>query len=267
MLFFLSIFILYIKASDISSTCINDDFDETLVCPTEFQIVSGEIVILSSNSDLKHGSEGAVGISSDGKFAIKMATSDEGLSGLCNERRMLKYLNSKQISGIPHMYEIAIDSQKCASHLLVTDNVGPYDLHSLWGTRVSRSTLYLLAAKILTVIQNIHDTGIVHGDIHCENVMFKSLADPSASVTIIDFGQSKLSSFLPYLWEDVAKGLGIVYDVLREIGETDPIFEALQKASFGSRREPIPYSSWIERLEQEASIINLSDNAPSQLTI
>ena len=116
------------------------------------------------------------------------------IPSLAMEKGVLRELSNDSL--FPRFYDVSPDSSdfahpSCYYRTLINSFVG---LHSLASTQkiLSRKNLYLIAARLMEAIQEIHRLGVVHGDIHDENIIVGDLSDPVGSLRIIDFGESRL---------------------------------------------------------------------------
>lgn len=79
----------------------------------------------------------------------------------------------------------------CLVATTVSDFGGDYNLDALVGKLNGRhKDLAKIAARAVRILRAVHDRGIVHGDVHKKNFVLADLANPAASLKIIDFGRA-----------------------------------------------------------------------------
>jgi hypothetical protein len=134
-------------------------------------------------------------------YAVKVLTSSNPWTyeGMRKERAILEALNGLN-GGSVRLHPIDLISSKaepgfisrgCLATTLVTDYAGSLGLDSLKHNKV------LLArgiARAIEIIRDIHDAGIVHGDIHLGNIMMGDIDRIEETMKVIDFGRAE--SFL-----------------------------------------------------------------------
>ena len=110
--------------------------------------------------------------------------------GLRRERAILPELDGLN-GGVVRMY--SVDSVPgllpgCRAVTMVTDFGGSIRL----GVLPTKVLLARAAARSIEILKEIHDRGIVHGDIHSGNIVIENPDDIESTTKIIDFGRSSL---------------------------------------------------------------------------
>lgn len=119
-------------------------------------------------------------------FVIKLSHEmRSGIESLCQEKAAYRILNGMH-GTIPILHKTNGLSSNCEKRVLVMSRLGDAD----WNQVANKidGTLFRRMAKLLEIIRNLHDMGILHYDIKGDNVRVDS-NDPE-SVFLIDFGNS-----------------------------------------------------------------------------
>lgn len=96
---------------------------------------------------------------------------------------------------VPHTYawEASDIDSYCHARTIVSENVGATELGDLpKSKRTNASVMYLIAARALEIIEQIHMSGLIHGDIHKRNWLIQDKEKPAETLRIIDFGRVQL---------------------------------------------------------------------------
>ena len=195
----------------------NPGFVPKVALPTTESTPLGNMALLgmlgSSKTAVVH-----LGILGDQKFALKYTTAPS--EGLARDYSILAYLNNTGIA--PNVYAISErvtalvgwrNTAKLGPHLqegskslrvIIEEPLGPSldryfeKLNAAIGNRsLYVSKIVAAGIKALQLLRTLHSKGIVHGDIHGGNIVFKQMAeegylhDPSLDdLALIDFDQS-----------------------------------------------------------------------------
>jgi serine/threonine protein kinase len=100
----------------------------------------------------------------------------------------------------PNVYfpEVPIKTEdSCITRMVVMDKVGShtirnvYKSHKIKKRKVPISLVREIGKSALTLIQQVHAHGIIHGDIHWLNFVYSDSGNIGGSMKLIDFGRSK----------------------------------------------------------------------------
>ena len=117
------------------------------------------------------------------------------LSLLQDEAFMLAFNDARNL--VPHTYHIepkGMDAY-CNARTIVSEDVGATELEQLRlpVDKNSRARLlYKIGSAALRIIKQIHQTGLIHGDIHFRNWLVQDLKRPAETLRLIDFGRVEL---------------------------------------------------------------------------
>ncbi len=128
----------------------------------------GAFSIVFKGKNVVTGKEVAIKVSKDPEQRLK------------HESKILAYLNRERVTYVPTLYWYgACGSNSCLATTLYTEGLKP--VHMLYKALT-------LCSQIVSGLQAIHCTGIVHTDIKPDNIML----DDRGRIQIIDFGLSSL---------------------------------------------------------------------------
>ena len=185
-------------------------FEETFAhphtdnCPVaRIPLRSGAEVAIADLSNSKAGTESRVWISADRKSVVKSlkdARTDiipefaDWLArfvfrGLCNERAV-SAISGNCHGAVAGMYEVAPGAlpRTCAAVTGVFEFAGQYSLSAI--QQLSKKEQAAVAAAAVRLVKRIHESGIIHGDVHEDNFMFASLVNPDTTLRAIDLGRA-----------------------------------------------------------------------------
>lgn len=159
---------------------------------TNKQLIFNKTFLVKSK--LNSGSFGEVflgkNIHTNERVAIKLEQIDENAPdinrSLLREASILKHLDS--LNGISRVLWFGTEQ---SYDVLVLELLGK-DLASYLKSykRLSLGTILLIAAKVLNILQSIHEMDVIHRDIKPENIL-TGIEDHSEDFFLIDFGISK----------------------------------------------------------------------------
>jgi len=95
----------------------------------------------------------------------------------------------------PHSYTLSAEgmNEYCHAITIVSENVGARELGDIPANqRHDANVLNHIGASALQIIERIHQTGLIHGDIHRRNFIVKDSNKPAKTLRIIDFGRVDL---------------------------------------------------------------------------
>jgi tRNA A-37 threonylcarbamoyl transferase component Bud32 len=92
------------------------------------------------------------------------------------------------VSVIEPVADLSPMSAECQSRSFVMKNVLGKDLRNHLSMSVAQ--VLELGQVALKALEKLHDTGVIHGDIHWGNIMLGSVFAMKSSLTLIDFGRS-----------------------------------------------------------------------------
>jgi len=147
-------------------------------------------VLLNKYTILKEINRGAFGNiylgvnkSTSDKVAIKIENKENSL--IINEARIYKLL--EKTSGVPKLRMYLNDDKY---NYLIIDLLGEslYSLKSNSSFFLSNDIIYKIGTKLINIINDIHNIGIVHRDIKPQNILFDKFYE---KIYLIDFGFAK----------------------------------------------------------------------------
>ena len=138
-----------------------------------------------------HGAYGMVFKIASQRALMKIYFSTDDENTLCSEKSMLQVLDG--FNGLaPRIFTIVDgvhDACKMKSFVMeMMGDDGIYILEDVWDT--DKPEFYTFVARVLEIIQSLHDVGILHGDLQLDNMKIGDLSDVEGSVSLIDFGLS-----------------------------------------------------------------------------
>jgi serine/threonine protein kinase len=171
--------------------------------PNKIKLLDGPVIQIDPLSEpYRRGSGSRLFLSTSPpvQYIVKFISSVnmDTIKTLADEYALLKVLNGKGFS--PTLYEIDPNGMDAACYVrvLVSENVGTHELKTLRNflpvderTRI----LYGVAARALEILREIHNRGLIHGDIHWTNMVFSGTPqDAPTTLRLVDFGRAS-----PYL--------------------------------------------------------------------
>lgn len=151
-------------------------------CPLPGDWVRGKLVGCGSFGTVHM----AMAKSTGGLFVVKSAQSDEvGLQALQNEVNILETLNS------PHIVQCIgkefLREHTCNVFMEYMAGGNLLDVVDTFGGSLEEEVIGLYTREILLGLKYLHENGIVHCDLKCQNVLLSSTGD----VKLADFGSAK----------------------------------------------------------------------------
>lgn len=140
-----------------------------------------------------HGEYGMVfRTTGESSVLMKVFTRFDEPSVLCSEKSMLSALNG--FGGfVPRHFEILEGvHEACKVKAFVMERVGSEEVDirdSLWHTE--KASFYRIYARGLELLENLHDAGFIHGDLHIDNIKVDNEEGIEASLKFIDFGRAR----------------------------------------------------------------------------
>jgi len=139
------------------------------------------------------GSLGDVFYSEDEQYVfkrLKSISADKNL--ICREKEILFYLNGLHGDSVK-MAEIDPVGihPSCIANSILMEYAGKYTIKDLLHLGKPPSLKKLLAARMIEIVESLHETGLVHGDLHGGNFVFSNPEDVVGTLRLIDFGRAK----------------------------------------------------------------------------
>ena len=229
-----------------------------LVCPPSelFSVAEHGLVRVENPTAPEgdfHGKYGFVFKIASQRAVMKVYISTDDRNTLCSEKSMLQVLRG--FNGLsPRVFGI-VDGvhDACKMKSFVMEMMGDDDidiLNDVWDSE--KPEFYKFVARVLEILESLHDVGILHGDLHVDNMKIGDLSDIGGSVSLIDFGLST-----PYVdengnhllneeasrREDMQRFAMEFSEVLS--GQTSLIKDFRQEMELLGREERPNYQKWI----------------------
>jgi serine/threonine protein kinase len=98
---------------------------------------------------------------------------------------------SSEIEGIPKFFEVDPSmEERCRLRVLVMEKAGDAPIFGV-PRPVDPVKLLEIGIRGLEILKSIHATGLVHGDVHSNNVMFWKGQNVAKTLSFIDFGRAE----------------------------------------------------------------------------
>jgi serine/threonine protein kinase len=206
-------------------------------------------------AEIGRGSAGVAFEIPEANMILKIAHASS--NSLCSEKSGLRILDGLD-KRVPHVFEVDEGlGDECVSRAIVMEKVGDADWRFVV-TKIDRD-FYLRFASLLEAVRDLHAHGLVHIDLHAENIRV-SLEDPNF-VALIDFG--KMNAFVDhkghlssvFTRKIDARGLLLVLDASVGSSVGDQPWYAQFEADMLSVRKPDdvpPLDKWIPFFRAEA---------------
>ena len=233
-------------------------------CPVEQISIddgSGLVVIDTSRGSDKEGTGTRVYFASTipatiGTMAVKILTRNSFTvyDWLRRERAILEVLNglnggvvrSHSVDSISVRGEIGFMQPACRAMTLITDFAGSVTLDLL---RTNKRQLARAIARAIEILRDLHNSGLVHGDIHVGNIVMEDSTSIETSMRLIDFGRSEL--YVVRSSKQTPDGASIVWKHRREeIVERSRHFAPLLLSTFELENYPATRRDDLMRLAQ-----------------
>jgi tRNA A-37 threonylcarbamoyl transferase component Bud32 len=149
------------------------------------------------------------------------------------------------------------------------ESMGSHDINirdDLWST--DRREFYQMVARVIEIIEEIHDLGILHGDLHIDNIKIGNVNDVESTLSLIDFGLSR-----PYVDETghhltEPADLSRREDMKRFASEfsdlagrqTDIVIGFREEMNCLAREERPNYRKWIQTFRSAAEMMADADD-------
>ncbi|TFK71953.1 hypothetical protein BDN72DRAFT_957677 [Pluteus cervinus] len=145
---------------------------------TNGHIHAGTLEVVADGQTLRHD------------VLIKVATHSQPRKRLVREFSMYKRLWTHKVTGVPAIYGLFEDYDNLAT-LLVMERAGVSLRHRQTGTIEDPIVVGVIPgeiAKCVSIVEQIHEAGILHRDLRVDNIVFA----PDGSPRIIDFDRAIL---------------------------------------------------------------------------
>ena len=180
-----------------SYKAIKDDKVKYADCPPSRISVEGREISFDVRKPEFYGSASVGLVSSDRTLLMKFVTSsDESFkNALSREKAVLETIGESLKGIVPRVFpvedeRIKLHNPGCSHLIMLTSFAGDRTLCDAERMKLSKSEVARIAARVITMVKQIHSFGIIHGDISCKNFVFKGdqIDEIIESLRVIDFG-------------------------------------------------------------------------------
>ena len=129
------------------------------------------------------------------------APSDHTRHAMATEAAVLSILRGRAAGMVPNIFHIETNSAKishqCRARTIVTEFPGSYTLASLPPPELTDvdpgatvGQVASIIAKVLEIIERVHESGFVHGDIHLNNFVYSDEENVVGTLRLIEFARA-----------------------------------------------------------------------------
>lgn len=171
-------------------------------------------------------------------FVIKLAVEKEdGIASMCDEKASYRYLEGLN-GAVPTLHKIDSISPECEKRVLVMSRLGDANWDQV--SRKIDGWLYRRMARLLEIIRDLHDLGMLHFDIKGDNIRVN--IDNPDDVFLIDFGNS-----MSYVDEN-----GKVNALFSGKHDLEMLIDML-------KRTPVKDKAWFKELKREVACLERTE--------
>ena len=220
-------------------------------CPAKALVINGESYSMNPDK-VEEGSETSIFASTDDSLVVKRV--DTGLEFvldmLWRDEAALRIMEYAQgVSPIPLVNEAHNVSGICSLRTLVMTNEGSntlYDYYDKVG-KLDANTTLAIGRRAIRLVEQVHKRGLIHGDIHWGNFVYKNESDIPGTLKLIDYGRAmpyidwQTGAHLPpemmiakmsehFLWNDAYLSINELQG--NPVGRRDDMFRLAEMLSF-----------------------------------
>ena len=179
---------------------LNSNSDESPCPPFHFSVRGEEVSI---HTPIFQTPDSVIYRSDTGQYAVKTVAADVGIMALgWRESAALSVLDRAKKTAAPKILESSI-SGACGLRTIVSDFVGETSLADIVPGSLGTEEVNRLGIALLSLLEEVHSIGLVHGDMHAGNVVTNG-----SEVKLIDFGRARVfidpvsGQHIPFTYSD-----------------------------------------------------------------